>query len=124
MITVQLDELELEESWLEHDPPKGWRATVPLSGVPEITSLGTVYFELEPGETLVTHFDREDEIVVLLSGSGQAKVGDETTSVDRHGFVFIPAMLSHGFTNTGSETLRAFGVFAGPDFEGEIVEGG
>lgn len=124
MITAQLNDLELEEGWLENEPPKGWRATTPLSGVPEITSLGAVYFELEPGETLVTHCDREDEIVVLLSGSGEAKVGDETRNVDTHGIVFIPAMLPHGISNTGSETLRAFGVFAGPDFEGEIVEGG
>ena len=124
MFTVQLDELKLEEDWLEMNPPVGWRATTPIKDAPEIDSLGAVYFELEPGETLVTHKDKEDEIVVLLSGSGEATVGDETASLDTHGIVFIPAMIPHGFKNTGDETLRAFGVFAGPDFEGEIVEDG
>ena len=124
MFTMQLNELQLEEGWLETDPPVGWRATEPIKGVPEIDTLGAVYFELEPGETLVAHKDKEDEIVVLLSGTGEATVGDETATVDAHGIVFIPAMVPHGFTNTGSETLRAFGVFAGPDYEGEIAQGG
>ncbi len=115
MIAVQLNQLELMEGWHEEDPANHWRAQFPTLGMSEMESLGTVYFELEPGQELGSHTDSQDEIVVLLSGSGEGTVGDETAHLAAHGMVFIPAMVPHGFRNTGDETLRAFGIFAGAE---------
>ncbi len=91
---------------------------------PFLGERGTVYFEIEPGEELASHMDSRDEIVVVLAGTGEGYVGDESATVSAGGVVFVPAMAPHGFRNTGSETLRAFGVFAGAnvvsEFEYEI----
>lgn len=120
MIAFQLTALELMESWQDEDPAARVRATFPLVGVHETESLGVVYFEVEPGQALATHTDSKDEIVVLLSGSAEATVGDETGQLRAGGLAFIPAMAPHGFRNTGSETLRVAGIFAGSDVVSEF----
>jgi mannose-6-phosphate isomerase-like protein (cupin superfamily) len=119
MIAKQLNELELEEFVLESDPSLRVKAALPLADTPGTESLGVVYFEIDPGEALMIHTDSRDEIVVLLSGSGLGKVGNEISELTAGGMVFIPAMVPHGFRNIGNETLRAVGVFAGADFESE-----
>lgn len=113
MITRDLTTIELFDAWMEQDESLRWRAQFPLMGESGTESLGAVYFEIEPGAALATHTDSQDEVVVLLSGSGEGTVGDETGHVGTGGMVFIPAMVPHGFRNTGSETIRALGIFAG-----------
>jgi quercetin dioxygenase-like cupin family protein len=115
MLAVQLDELDLFDAWYEGSTEFKWRAQFPTAAQPEMASLGTVYFELEPGESLAEHTDSKDEIVVLLSGSGEGNVGGEIGRLTAPGMVFIPADIPHGFKNTGDEKLRALGVFAGSD---------
>jgi quercetin dioxygenase-like cupin family protein len=121
MIAMQLKELELEEFVLENQPSLRVKATLPLADTPGTESLGVVYFEIDPGEALMIHTDSRDEIVALLSGAGLARVGDKTGHLSSGGMVFIPADVPHGFRNTGRETLRAVGVFAGADFESEVM---
>ncbi len=113
MIAMRLDDLELMEAWQERDPSLRWNVVFPLMETPGTESLGVVYFELEAGEALATHTDSRDEIVVLLSGSGEGTVGDESAPLSAGGLIFIPAMASHGFRNTGPATVRAVGIFAG-----------
>jgi mannose-6-phosphate isomerase-like protein (cupin superfamily) len=103
----------LFDAWQDEDDRLRWRVQFPLMGAPGTESLGSVYFEIEPGNALASHTDSRDEVVVLLSGSGEGTVGDETGQVNTGGMVFIPAMVPHGFRNTGNETLRALGIFAG-----------
>jgi len=121
VIALQLTALELLESWQDEDPAARVRATFPLVGVRETESLGVVYFEVEPGNALATHTDSKDEIVVLLSGTAEATVGDETGELRAGALAFIPAMVPHGFRNTGSETLRVAGIFAGSDVISEFA---
>ncbi|GBD15913.1 hypothetical protein HRbin26_00808 [bacterium HR26] len=113
MFAVQSSDLELLQAWQEHDPRLRWRVQFPFMGVPNTESFGVVYFEVEPGDALATHTDSKDEIVILLSGHGEGTVGDETQRLSAGAVVFIPAMVPHGFCNTGTETLRAVGIFAG-----------
>ena len=124
MLAVQLDQLEMMDAWYEGEQGPRWRGQFPLMSYPQIQSLGAVYFELDPDESLPIHTDSKDEIVVLLEGSGEGQIGEESASLSAHGFVFIPAMVEHGFTNTGSTTLKALGIFAGANvvstFEREV----
>jgi quercetin dioxygenase-like cupin family protein len=113
LITRDLTTIELFDAWQEQDASLRWRAQFPLMGESGTESLGAVYFEIEPGDALAIHTDSQDEVVVLLSGSGEGTVGDETGHVGTGGMVFIPAMVPHGFRNTGSETIRALGILAG-----------
>jgi len=125
MIARDLQNIEMFDAWHEHDDRLRWRAQFPLMGEPGTESLGSVYFEIEPGDALASHTDSQDEVVVLLSGSGEGTVGDETGQVNTGGMVFIPAMVPHGFRNTGSETIRALGIFAGANvvstFEHDVM---
>jgi quercetin dioxygenase-like cupin family protein len=113
MIARDLRNIEMFDAWQEEDERLAWRAQFPLMGEPGTESLGSVYFEIEPGKGLASHTDSQDEVVVLLSGSGEGTVGDETSQVNAGGMVFVPAMVPHAFRNTGSETIRALGIFAG-----------
>jgi mannose-6-phosphate isomerase-like protein (cupin superfamily) len=115
MIAAQLTELPLLESWQDGNPSARASATFPLVGVPGTDTLGVVYFEIAPGHVLATHTDSRDEILVVLSGSGEGIVGDETATVRAGALVFVPAMVPHGVRNTGTEPLRVVGIFAGAD---------
>jgi quercetin dioxygenase-like cupin family protein len=99
----------------QQDSAARTRATFPLVGVPGTERLGMVYFEVEPGNVLGVHTDSQDEIVVVLSGVAEGVVGNERGPVAAGGIVFIPAMAPHGFRNTGADTLRCVGIFAGSD---------
>lgn len=120
MISRDLNTLELMDAWQEEGDAPRWKVQFPLLGERGTESLGTVYFEIEPGEALSTHTDSHDEIVVLLGGSGEGTVGDESGTLSAGAMVFIPAMVPHGFRNTGTETLRALGIFAGADLVSEF----
>jgi mannose-6-phosphate isomerase-like protein (cupin superfamily) len=125
MLTVQFDQLALFDAWYEGETGPRWRGQFPTMGQDVMESLGTVYFEVNPGEALPVHTDSKDEIVILLSGSGEGTVGDEVETLNAPGMVFIPALVPHRFRNTGNETLRALGIFAGADvistFEQDVM---
>lgn len=128
MIVRDLQTIDLMDAWQEVDGAMRLRVTFPLLGEPGTEALGSVYFEIEPGEALGVHTDSQDEIVVLLSGSGEGTVGDETGQLNSGALVYIPAMVPHGFRNTGTETLKALGIFAGSavvsTFEHEVMPEG
>jgi quercetin dioxygenase-like cupin family protein len=111
MFAMQLNKLQLDSEWLEHDSIQCWRSQLPLLEHPEIESFSVVYFEIDPGDELALHTHDADEIVVLFSGSGEGRVGDETVHLSAFGMVFVPANAPHGIRNTGNEMMRAFGVF-------------
>lgn len=114
MIAMQLNELELGEFWHNEDSCRG-RGGFPLVGVPGTDSVGLVYFEIDPGHTLGLHTDSPDEVVIVLSGTAIATIGDEQSEVRAGAMAFIPSMVPHGFENTGSETLRVVGFFPESD---------
>jgi quercetin dioxygenase-like cupin family protein len=111
MFALQLNELETDQEWVDHDPSQRWRSQLPFMGRPEIESLSVVYFEIDPGESLALHTHDADEVVVLLSGSGEGLVGEQTRPVSALDMLFVPAEAPHGVRNTGDDTIRAIGFF-------------
>jgi quercetin dioxygenase-like cupin family protein len=111
MFAFQLNELKLDHESIENDSSQRWRSQLPLLEYPEIESFSVVYFEVDPGEELALHTHDADEIIVLLNGSGECRVGDETVQLSTYGMVFVPANAPHGIRNTGDEMTRVFGVF-------------
>jgi quercetin dioxygenase-like cupin family protein len=74
---------------------------------------GVVYFELDPGAELATHTDSPEEIIVCLAGDGvEAWVGDARGTIGAGDLAVVPAMVPHGFRNTGDETARFLGFFS------------
>jgi len=113
MITVNFRELELGEFWHDEAPRDRGRGGFPLVTAEGTENLGMVYFEIAPGDSLGMHTDSKDELVIVLSGDAVATIGDEHGELVAGMAAFVPAMVPHGFTNIGTETLKVIGVFAG-----------
>ncbi len=81
MQAVQIDELELFEGWSQSDAGMRVRAGFPISSGTGTKSTTVVYFQLEPGEHLGSHTDSAEEVLLIVSGSGEATIGDEAAAV-------------------------------------------
>jgi quercetin dioxygenase-like cupin family protein len=112
MQAVQIDELDLFEGWSEDDDGMRVRAGFPISSGTGTKSTTVVYFELEPGRHLGSHTDSAEEILFVVSGSGEATIGDEQAAVQAGTLAVVPALVPHSVKNTGEETLRVVGFFS------------
>jgi quercetin dioxygenase-like cupin family protein len=81
-----------------------------------------VYFEIEPGDRLATHTDSEEEVLYIVSGTGEAEVGDERGVVSTGDLAVVPALVPHGLRNIGDERLRVVGFFSGAEIESVFDE--
>ena len=112
MYTANLNTLDLFEAWYEHDPHMRLKVNFPFSKATGNASSAVVYFEIEPGHYLGTHTDSAEEIVLLLSGTVEASLGDEHGTLTAGQAVLIPDMIPHGIRNVGAEKARCVGFFA------------
>ncbi len=115
MNAVDLGHLELLDVWYENDPAMRIRVTFPFFAGTGTEASSVVYFEIEPGHYLGTHTDSAEEIVLLLAGTVEASLGEETGLLTAGQAALIPAMVPHGIRNVGNETARCVGFFAGTE---------
>jgi quercetin dioxygenase-like cupin family protein len=106
VITIDLDELELMST------APGRRVIFPLHSMTGSASTAAVLFELDPGTELPTHTDSAEELLIVLEGSAEARVGDEVGRLERHQVALVPAMAPHGLRNNGAQTVRVLGTFS------------
>ena len=114
-------EQDLEwETWDEEEiPRKGlvyWKTLI-SKGVTPSENLTVGLASLPPGGTLKEHRHEQEEVYLVLEGSGLVKVGDEESSVEAGSVVFIPGDAPHSCENTGASELRAAYVFAADSFD-------
>jgi quercetin dioxygenase-like cupin family protein len=88
------------------------RVDFPFFAATGTEASSVVYFEIDPGHYLGTHTDSAEEIVLLLTGTVEATLGEETGLLIANQAVLIPAMVPHGIRNVGDETARCVGFFA------------
>lgn len=70
--------------------------------------IGVHQVRIEPGRDSTTHHyhDADEEFIYILSGQGQARIGDEVFAVEAGDFMGFPAPSpGHSMTNTGAEDL-------------------
>ena len=106
MITFDLDAFELAPAG------PGLRVSFPLHSATGTASTATVLFELDPGAELPVHTDSAEELLVVVQGTAEARVGDEVSRIAKHGVALVPPMVPHGVRNTGNDVLRVFGTFS------------
>jgi quercetin dioxygenase-like cupin family protein len=111
VIAMQLNQVPSAEFWHDEKPRERGKGGFPLVAIPGTESVGVVYFEIEPGNSLGMHTDSPDEVIVVLTGTACATIGEETGELSAGGLAFIPGMVPHGFENVGDETLRCVGIF-------------
>lgn len=115
MITANLNEIELHETWTENDPTQHCRSTFPLAEALGSENSTLVYFELAPGDHLGRHTDSAEEVLLILSGTVEVSVGQETGQVAQGGFALVPTMVPHDLRNVGDETAKVLGFFGSPN---------
>lgn len=113
MITVNLRQLDLQEEWSAPNPADRLQSAFALYKGMGSRQSSVVYFELEPGGAVATHTDSAEEVVLVLDGTVQVTLGDEQGTLSRGELALVPAMVPHSVRNTGTETARAVGFFAG-----------
>lgn len=113
MTTADLNTLTLMENVAPSKPGQRCRVAFPLLWMHGTQDSATVYFELDPQEEVGSHTDSAEEILLVLDGSVEATVGDETVKAEKGQLVLVPKMVPHNVKNTGSSTARLFGFFGG-----------
>jgi mannose-6-phosphate isomerase-like protein (cupin superfamily) len=106
MFTFDLDDYELIPT------APGLRVSFPLHSATGTASTATVLFELDPGAELYVHQDSAEELLIVVQGTAEARVGDEIGRLEAHQVALVPPMAPHGLRNIGEDVLRVLGTFA------------
>ena len=79
-------------------PPMGpgLRVSFPLHSATGTASTATVLFELDPGAELPVHTDSAEELLIVVQGTGEARVGDDVARITKHDVALVPPMAPHG----------------------------
>ncbi len=113
MITGNLHELQLHETWTEQDARQHTRSAFPLVGALGSENSAMVYFELQPGDHLGRHTDSAEEVLLILQGTVEVSVGEEQGRISQGEFALVPTMIPHDLRNVGQETVKVLGFFGG-----------
>jgi mannose-6-phosphate isomerase-like protein (cupin superfamily) len=89
-----------------------WRFT-PKAGMLKAFK-GVARLTVPPGETNLMHNHvKEEQIYIVMTGSGEIQVGEERTLVGPGDVVYLPANFPHGFFNTGEKPAVILNIGAG-----------
>jgi quercetin dioxygenase-like cupin family protein len=106
----------------------GFRVAFPVHSATGTASTATVLFELDPGAELPVHTDSAEELLIILQGTAEARVGDEVGRISANQVAVVPPMAPHGLRNVGDDVLRVLGTFSASTvvstFEQPINAGG
>ena len=106
MHTFDLDDFDLVPT------APGLRVSFPLHSATGTASTATVLFELDPGAELYVHTDSAEELLIIVQGTAEARVGDEVGRLETHQVALVPPMAPHGLRNIGDDVLRVLGTFS------------
>jgi quercetin dioxygenase-like cupin family protein len=106
MIAFDLDDFELTPM------APGLRVSFPVHSANGAASTATVLFELDPGAELAVHTDSAEELLIIVQGTAEARVGDEVGRLEKHQVGLVPPMAPHGLRNIGDDVLRVLGTFS------------
>jgi quercetin dioxygenase-like cupin family protein len=113
MLWVHVDEVEGIKL-----PGRVWKRLIsPEHGPSKNMVLGVVVFP--PGSDPGIHsHEGEEEIIYVLSGRGEIKVGDKVMPLEPGVAVFTEPGLEHGVRNSGEVELILISVFSPPVIPG------
>ena len=122
MLTTDIYALDLMEGYVPSDPSVRFQATFALHNGLGSTDSAAVFIQLEPGGALAEHTDSPEEVLLVLDGEVEFRVGDEIATGSAGTLAVVPPMVPHGFRNTGETTARVIGFFPQPMVVSEFVE--
>ncbi|HVL66309.1 MAG TPA: cupin domain-containing protein [Vicinamibacterales bacterium] len=79
--------------------------------------------DVSPGTTIPVHLhEREDEVIFIQSGRGEATLGPEKVPLEAGSTLYVPQGTWHGGRNTGQDVLRWIAFYSPSGFEGYFRE--
>jgi quercetin dioxygenase-like cupin family protein len=79
--------------------------------------------DVGPGTNIPIHaHDKEDEIIFIQSGTGEATIAGKTVQLAAGSMLFVPQGTWHGGRNTSSEILKWVAIYSPSGFEGYFRE--
>ena len=96
------------EGWHEGEPTAHWRVGFPL---PALENSLVLIMETKPWAGLGTHTDSAEEILFVLEGAIEARVGDERVELAQGEMAIVPELVPHGFDTAGERPARVLGFF-------------
>ncbi len=87
---VDLANLDLLDAWNEHDSAMRIRVNLPFYAASGTEDSAVVSFGIEPGCYLDTHANSAEEILLMLAGTVEASLGDETGRLSTGQAALIP----------------------------------
>jgi quercetin dioxygenase-like cupin family protein len=102
-------------------PPEQWRPGVEtrmrVSAANGTTHLCIFEQWIAPGNGAPTHSHPVEEVLTVLAGEAEMWMDEARAIVAAGQSLIVPAGRSHGFRNSGNETLHIHAVLASPVFE-------
>ena len=74
-----------------------------------------VLMSVEPGDDIGEEAHDVDQLLVFVSGTGEAILNGERSQVKAHSLVVVPAGTLHNFVSTGATPLKLFTVYSPPE---------
>lgn len=111
MLTVNLNDLPLKETWVDGVPQQHAYSTFPFLGAQENENVSLVYFELQPGEELGSHTDSAEEVLFIIQGKVEVIVGGEKAIVEGPSLALVPTLVPHNLRNVGDVRVKVAGFF-------------
>src|SRR6185436_2527867 len=90
MVTLDIAALDAQEMG------GGLSVTFPFSSATGTADTAAVYMVFEPGGALPEHTDSAEEWLLVLEGTVEATVGDETGVLEAGQLALVPALAPHG----------------------------
>ena len=107
----------------DHRPQSSWRLVVdPGDDGGRVDSLALIDEQMGVGERIPLHTHPVDELVAILDGEGEYRLGADLQRVTAGSIVFIPAGMPHGMVNVGERPLHMYGIFPATVFEIAMLE--
>ncbi|MGH2417503.1 MAG: cupin domain-containing protein [Candidatus Limnocylindria bacterium] len=96
----------------DHRPNSRWRLVVESGDeAGPVDGLALLVEQIAVGDRIPLHTHPTDELIVLIEGEGQVRLGAGSRGVTAGTAVFVPAGTPHGTANVGSRPLELSAVF-------------
>ena len=73
------------------------------------------YSQVSPGAGAPLHYHESDELIVVLEGALEARLGDETQHVGPNHTIVVPPRVPHAFSSVGAGDAHVLAFFPVPD---------
>jgi len=78
---------------------------------------------IDPGKGAPTHRHPVEEILTVVEGAAEVRLGTSSLQLEKGQSVVVPAGARHGFTNSGTTVLHMQAVLASRSFEALFDDG-